>query len=198
MGAVEVFREAGRFAGFVVTVDSGAAFDSGNFAWFTERYDVFTYLDRIVVHEGARRLGLAGRVYDEVEARTALVALLLTLEVNVDPPNDVSLAFHAGRGFEQVGERVIDDHTVGMLVERLTKGGQPSGSSIPWSSTRPASRARWWDPSPSTWSSTVSWATRLPTAYSAVIAMPPWSWIASWPTWRAPLLLVARPGTPRR
>ena len=120
VGAVEVFREAGRFAGFVVTVDSGAAFDSGNFAWFTERYDVFTYLDRIVVHEDARRLGLAGRVYDEVEARTALRAPLLTLEVNVDPPNDVSLAFHARRGFEQVGEREIDDHTVGMLVKRLT------------------------------------------------------------------------------
>ena len=119
VGAVEVFREGDRFAGFVVTVTSGAAFDSENFAWFAERFDTFTYLDRIVVHEEARRRGLAARVYDAVEARTALTAPLLALEVNIDPPNDASLAFHAGRGFEPVGERFIVDHTVAMMVKRL-------------------------------------------------------------------------------
>lgn len=119
VGAVEVIRHDGAFAGFVVTVASGAAFASENFAWFTERYPDFTYLDRIVVHEDARRLGLARRVYAEVEARTALTAPLLALEVNTDPPNEASLAFHAGRGFEPVGERFIVDHTVAMMVKRL-------------------------------------------------------------------------------
>ncbi len=119
VGAVEVFRHDGRFAGFVVTVQSGAAFDSENFAWFAERYDSFCYLDRIVVHEDARRVGLARRVYDALETRTARTAPLLALEVNIDPPNDASLAFHAGRGFEAVGERFIVDHTVAMLVKRL-------------------------------------------------------------------------------
>jgi predicted GNAT superfamily acetyltransferase len=118
-GRVEVFRHEGRFAGFVVTVDSGAGFDSENFAWFAERYDDYCYLDRIVVHEDARRLGLARRVYDEVEARAALTVPLLTLEVNIDPPNDASLAFHAGRGYEAVGERFIVDHTVAMMAKRL-------------------------------------------------------------------------------
>ena len=119
VGAVEVFRHDGRFAGFVVTVPSGAAFDSENFAWFTERFDSFTYLDRIVVHEDARRVGLARRVYDALETRTARTAPLLTLEVNIDPPNEASLAFHAGRGFEAVGERFIVDHTVAMMVKRV-------------------------------------------------------------------------------
>ncbi len=102
-----------------MTVASGAAFESENFAWFTERYADFTYLDRIVVHEDARRLGLGRRVYAEVEARTALTAPLLALEVNIDPPNEASLAFHDGRGFEAVGERFIVDHTVAMMVKRL-------------------------------------------------------------------------------
>ncbi|QBR93566.1 GNAT family N-acetyltransferase [Nocardioides euryhalodurans] len=119
VGTVEVIRDRGRFGGFVVTVTSGATFDSENFAWFAERYDRYCYLDRIVVHEDARRLGLARRVYDELEARTAQTAPLLTLEVNTDPPNEASLAFHAGRGFEQVGERFIVDHTVAMMVKRL-------------------------------------------------------------------------------
>ena len=120
VGRVEVIRHDGAFAGFVVTVTSGAAFDSENFAWFAERYDSYCYLDRIVVHEDARRLGLARRVYDELEARTAQTAPLLTLEVNTDPPNEASLAFHAGRGFEPVGERFIVDHAVAMMVKRLT------------------------------------------------------------------------------
>jgi len=117
VGTVEVFRHAGRFAGFVVTMASGSSYGGENFGWFAERYDAFTYLDRIVVHEDARRLGLAGRVYDAVEARTAP---LLALEVNVDPPNEASLAFHAGRGFERVGEREFAGHTVAMLLKRFT------------------------------------------------------------------------------
>ena len=119
VGTVEVLRHDGRFAGFVVTVASGAAYAGENFAWYAERYDSFCYLDRIIVHEDALRRGLAGRVYDEVEARTARWAPLLVLEVNVEPPNEASLAFHAGRGFEHVGEREFDGHTVAMLVKRL-------------------------------------------------------------------------------
>ncbi len=120
VGSVEVIRAEDRFAGFVVTLPRDADHDSGNLVWFQERYDAFVYLDRIIVHEDFRRQGLAGRTYDEVEERTALTAPLLTLEVNIDPPNAASLAFHAARGFEQVGEREIDDHTVGMHVKRLS------------------------------------------------------------------------------
>jgi predicted GNAT superfamily acetyltransferase len=114
-----VVRHEGRFAGFVVTALSDADFDSENFAWFGERYDSYCYLDRIVLAQDVRRLGLGRRVYDEIEARTAAVTPLLTLEVNSDPPNEPSLAFHAGRGFEPVGEREFDGHTVRMMVKQL-------------------------------------------------------------------------------
>ena len=119
VGTVEVIRDRGRFAGFVVTMAADAAYDSGNFAWFAERYDSFCYLDRIVVHEDFRRLGLARRVYDEIEARVGRTASLLALDVNSDPPNEASLAFHAARGFERVGERDFRDHRVALLVKRV-------------------------------------------------------------------------------
>jgi predicted GNAT superfamily acetyltransferase len=119
VGTVEVFRHAGRFAGFVVTMAAGSPYEGENFRWFGERYEAFCYLDRIIVHEDARRRGLAGRVYDELEARTARSAPLLALEVNSDPPNEPSLAFHAARGFARVGEREFDGHTVRMLTKRL-------------------------------------------------------------------------------
>jgi predicted GNAT superfamily acetyltransferase len=118
VGQVERITVDGGFAGFVVTVPSGSSYDGSNFAWFTERYPRFAYLDRIVVHEDVRRQGLASRVYDELELRPA-TAPLLALEVNVDPPNEPSLAFHRGRGFVDVGERDFDGHRVAMLVKRL-------------------------------------------------------------------------------
>lgn len=118
VGRVERIAVDEAFAGFVVTVPSGAAYDGSNFAWFSERYPRFAYLDRIVVHEGFRRRGLASRVYDELEARPA-TAPLLVLEVNSDPPNEPSLAFHRGRGFADVGERDFEGHRVAMLVKVL-------------------------------------------------------------------------------
>ena len=119
-GTVEVIVHDDRFAGFVITAMSGSDFESENFAWFAERYDAFCYLDRIIVHEDVRRAGLGRRVYDEVEARAAATVPLLTLEVNIDPPNEPSLAFHTGRGFKAVGERFITDHTVAMMAKQLT------------------------------------------------------------------------------
>lgn len=129
VGTVEVFRAGAAFAGLVVTMTGDSAYVGENFLWFAERYDGFDYLDRVIVHDDFRRQGLAGRVYDEIEARSAARVPVLTLEVNIEPPNEASLAFHAARGFEQVGERDVDDHRVGLLVKRLDPH-QSSGSII--------------------------------------------------------------------
>ena len=58
----------GAFAGFVITFAAGSAYDGENFAWFSERYDDFCYLDRVVIHEDFRRRGLGSLVYDELES----------------------------------------------------------------------------------------------------------------------------------
>ncbi len=129
VATVEVFRAGAAFAGLVVTVRGDSTYAGENFRWFAERYDSFDYLDRIIVHDDFRRQGLAGRVYDEVEARSAARVPVLTLEVNIEPPNEASLAFHAARGYEQVGERDVEDHRVGLLVKRL-ESRQSSGSII--------------------------------------------------------------------
>jgi uncharacterized protein len=114
--AVEVDR---RFAGFVITFASGAAYESENYAWFSERYDDFCYLDRIVLHEDFRRRGLGSRVYDALEEDAARTTPYLLLEVNLDPPNEASLAFHRGRGYEDVGRRDYQGHVVTMMAKPL-------------------------------------------------------------------------------
>ncbi len=114
----DVLDVDGAFAGFVVTMGPGSTYDSENYRWFGERRDDFYYLDRIVLHEDFRRQGLGGRVYDEVEAVAAAHGRL-ALEVNVVPRNDASLAFHAGRGFLEVGRLGDPDHLVALMEKPL-------------------------------------------------------------------------------
>lgn len=92
--------------GFCLVLPSNSPYDSVNFRWFTERYDDFMYLDRVAFDARAQGRGLGTLLYAEVDrAMTELGATRLALEVNVDPPNDQSLAFHARRGFVEVGQQ---------------------------------------------------------------------------------------------
>ena len=111
-----------QVAGFVLTFGPGSDYDSENYRWFAQRYGAgFLYLDRIVVDDRFRRRGLASRVYDLVEARAA-DAGRLALEVNVDPPNEPSLAFHRARGFVEVGTLGPQGHQVALMVKELGAG----------------------------------------------------------------------------
>jgi predicted GNAT superfamily acetyltransferase len=109
----------GVLAGFVLVFGPGTPYDSPNYRWFADVYGTaFDYLDRIVVDDRFRRRGLAGAVYDEVEATAALRGRL-TLEVNLDPPNEPSLSFHRGRGYREVGQLGAPGHRVSLMAKRL-------------------------------------------------------------------------------
>jgi predicted GNAT superfamily acetyltransferase len=114
----DVLDVDGAFAGFVITFAPGAAYDSENYRWFSARHADFYYLDRIVLHEHFRRRGLGGFVYDEIE-RVAAPYQRLDLEVNLVPRNAPSLAFHARRGYVEVGRLGQDDHVVSLMEKSL-------------------------------------------------------------------------------
>ncbi|HET8716559.1 MAG TPA: GNAT family N-acetyltransferase [Nocardioidaceae bacterium] len=115
----DVLEVDGAFAGFVVTFGPGSAYDSENYRWFHDRYGGrFYYLDRIVLEPHFRRRGLGGFVYADVEA-TAVPCERLALEVNLVPRNDASLAFHAGRGYAEVGRLGDDTHLVSLMTKEL-------------------------------------------------------------------------------
>ena len=116
----DVVELDGRFVGFVITVPPGTDYDSANYRWYAEHFgDDYYYLDRVVMTEDTRGRGLGSQVYDALEARAAEFGRL-ALEVNIDPPNEVSLAFHTSRGYQPVGE-VTDEvgHRRVMLVKEL-------------------------------------------------------------------------------
>jgi len=121
VGAAEhadVIDMDGKFAGFVLTFAPGAAYDGTHFSWFAERYDDYCYLDRIVIHEDFQRRGLGTFAYDVLEGDCGRP--VLALEVNIDPPNEPSLAFHRLRGFTEVGQSDASGHLVSLMVKRLS------------------------------------------------------------------------------
>ena len=94
--------------GFCLVLAPGADYDSGNYLWFAERYTDFVYLDRVAFAPTFRRRGLGRAMYAEVErlaAERRPSATDFTLEVNLRPRNDPSLAFHDALGFVEVGQR---------------------------------------------------------------------------------------------
>ena len=115
----DVIEVDGGFGGFVVTFAPGAGYDSPNYRWFSERLGAdFYYLDRIVLHQACRRRGVAGVVYDELELVAAAYGCL-ALEVNLQPPNPASLAFHTARGYREVGQLGDAAHLVTMMTKAL-------------------------------------------------------------------------------
>lgn len=104
--------DGGQLAGFVITLPTGATYESSRYQWFEERLDDYLYLDRIVVADTHRRQGVASRLYDVVEQD-------LPVALEVYETNQVSLAFHRNRGYEKVGELVHEGKTNVMMVNRL-------------------------------------------------------------------------------
>ena len=94
----------------LLAFDQDAAYDNPNFQWFKERYDRFVYIDRVVVTPVRQGWGWARLLYESLFARAAEQGhSRVTCEINVDPPNPRSEAFHAGLGFEAVGLACLPD-----------------------------------------------------------------------------------------
>ena len=104
--------------GLVVVMAPGADYDSPNYRYFERvraegAIEDFRYVDRIVVATAAHRRGVGRRLYDAVfdHARDH-GATTVACEVNVDPPNPVSTAFHSSLGFVEVGRQSNYDGAV--------------------------------------------------------------------------------------
>jgi predicted GNAT superfamily acetyltransferase len=98
----------GNLEAFLIAFDQGADYDSPNFLWFKARYPRFIYVDRILVAAEARGKGHARRLYSDLFDRAKRAGHdVIVCEINLDPPNPVSEAFHAALGFSNVGEAVI-------------------------------------------------------------------------------------------
>lgn len=105
----EVAERDGRVAGFILAMAEGAAYDNGNYAWFSDALKGFVYIDRVVVAAETRGSGLGGQFYQRLATRAREHgARWLAAEIDSDPPNPGSLSFHQRLGFAAIGERRLD------------------------------------------------------------------------------------------
>lgn len=96
-------------AAFLVAFDQDAAYASRNFLWMRSRFDRFVYVDRVVVASQARGHGLARRLYAALFAAAARSGhCRVVCEVNSEPPNPASDAFHRALGFVEIGSADLE------------------------------------------------------------------------------------------
>lgn len=94
--------------GFLIALDDMSSYGSQNYLWFKQRYAHFVYIDRVIVAPTARGRGVGRKLYQRllercVEAGTGMVCC----EVNIEPPNEASDAFHAALGFQEIGRSTL-------------------------------------------------------------------------------------------
>ncbi len=106
--------------GFLLGFAAGSDYGSANFRYFEDRGTDHLYVDRIVIDSAARGGGVGRVLYEQfiglaIEQGRAEV----TCEVNVDPPNPQSMAFHTRLGFSEVGRQTTGYATVALLARLL-------------------------------------------------------------------------------
>ncbi len=101
-----IAEAGGEPAGFLILIRPGSSYPSDNYGWFEEQFNNHLYIDRIAISESAKGLGVGRALYDAAMGIAAeLGEKRLTAEVNEDPPNPESMAFHTKLGFRHLLSR---------------------------------------------------------------------------------------------
>lgn len=114
-----VAEDAGQVVGYLITYTNSDPYDGEEFAWFQQRVPTFLYIDQVAIASSHRRRGVGATLYRQAAEDAHTTGLeSLTCEVNLDPPNPTSLAFHQELGFVNIGELHTGD---GRYVTLLRK-----------------------------------------------------------------------------
>ena len=111
-------------AGFLLALRQGADYDSPNYQWFSQRYPIFGYVDRVVVGSLYRGGGVGRLLYDDLRENCG-DARVLCCEVNLRPPNPGSLAFHHVLGFREVEQQTTEDGSKRVSLQTLDLAESP-------------------------------------------------------------------------
>jgi len=118
----------GQPAAFLLAFAPGAAYESPNYRWFNARSADFCYIDRVVVDARFQRRGLGQALYEDVAAFAHERGIArLTCEVDAEPLNAVSDAFHARGGFVEVGTQWVADGTKRVSLRERVLAHRPGG-----------------------------------------------------------------------
>ena len=106
-----------EIVGFIICIREDSAYRSENYQFFAQRLKKFLYVDRVAIDERHRRAGLGQAIYEDIFVQASEDNLPIALEVNTQPMNQPSLNFHEKMGFDQVGSRDFEDHSVAYFIK---------------------------------------------------------------------------------
>lgn len=116
----------GELVGYLLAFPSDTPYDGEEFLILAETSrGSFIYIDQVAVDAAVRRTGAASRLYQAIESEASRRGILgLTCEVNLNPPNPGSLAFHQRTGFNQTSiMETQDGRTVALMSKQLSSPG---------------------------------------------------------------------------
>jgi predicted GNAT superfamily acetyltransferase len=108
--------------GYALVFASDADYDGEEFSALRHRLaEPFLYIDQVVIEKGARGGGLGRALYDQLAGLAERRGMrYLACEVNTQPANPASLAFHLRLGFLPLGPMATaDGREVVLLVRQL-------------------------------------------------------------------------------
>jgi len=106
-----------EIAGFIICMREDSTYGSENYKFFAQRLKKFLYVDRVAIDERHRRAGLGQAIYENIFTQASNDNLPIALEVNTQPVNQPSLNFHEKMGFDRIGAKDFDDHSVAYFIK---------------------------------------------------------------------------------
>ena len=106
-----------EIAGFIICMREDSTYGSENYKFFAQRLKKFLYVDRVAIDERHRRAGLGQAIYENIFTQASNDNLPIALEVNTQPVNRPSLNFHEKMGFDRIGTKDFDDHSVAYFIK---------------------------------------------------------------------------------
>ena len=108
-----------ELAAALIIIGPEQTYSSDNYTWLETQFSNYCYVDRIMVDENHKRKGLGNNLYQELERHAERTgAHILLCEVNLEPPNPQSIAFHTRLDWEPFFER---EHSPGKKVQYFKK-----------------------------------------------------------------------------
>jgi uncharacterized protein len=108
--------------GYIIGYTADNVYDGEEFAWFKGKFAQFLYIDQIAIAPSARAQGIGARFYTHAANFCQERQFpMMVCEVNLDPPNPISLKFHTHIGFRELEVlKVSDGRTVSLLQKNLS------------------------------------------------------------------------------
>jgi predicted GNAT superfamily acetyltransferase len=120
LGQCGYARQVGEGRAFMLGYDGNSAYRHKNVDWLSNRLERYAYIDRIVVDPSLAGQGVARQLYGDFENWALSQGLnAIGCEVNTQPDNPGSHAFHHRLGFRALGDAAYGDTAVRYYAKPL-------------------------------------------------------------------------------